>query len=108
MLPNIYRVQYDLEFGHISLAKLSAGRTIADKSYALEHVKNILHLNSNQLVVFGGALDQIDKNMLNKYPLTFTSQQGYTPDVKGKPPFKLTGNLPPVGLVYEAIKYIVG
>lgn len=107
MLPKIYCVQNDLEFGHISLSKSSDGRIIADKSSALEHVRKILHISSNQLVVFGGALDQIDRHMLKQYPFSFTNQQEYMPAVNGKPPYKLTGRLSPVGLVYEAIESAV-
>lgn len=106
-LPNIYCVQNDLEFGHVSLAKSSTGQMIADKSLALEFVKKILHISNNQLIVFGGALDQIDKKMLNNYPFSFTNQQKYTSAGNKKRTYKLIGKQSPVGLVYEAIKYII-
>lgn len=107
-LPNILCVQNDQEFGHISLLKSEKRQIIADKSFALEYVRKKMHLRATHLVVFGGALDQIDQKILQKYPFSFTSQQEYQPVGSNSPPYKLTGELSPVGLVHEAIRYIVG
>jgi hydroxymethylpyrimidine pyrophosphatase-like HAD family hydrolase len=106
-LPNIFCVQSDLEFGHISLSKSPTGQRIADKSSTLEYVRKKLRIGSRHLTVFGGALDQIDRKMLHQYPFSFTNQQKYRPAIHRDPPYKLTGKQSPVGLVYEAIQYIV-
>lgn len=106
-LPHEYVLKSDQEFGHITRSATIGGKIVADKYIALEYILKKTRCRSIHAVVFGGALDDIDRRMLENCPYSFTNQQGYKPKKITKPPFKLIGKKSPVGLVHDAISYLI-
>jgi len=104
-LPNRFSLKTDQEYGHITLKQTDD--KFIDKILALEFVRKQKRINKEHVVVFGGGLDEIDKQMLTKYPYSFTNQQKFKEKNVTKPPYKLIGKSSPVALVYEAILYLI-
>ena len=102
-----FTLKGDQEFAHISRAYVDGKNSKADKLFALNFVCDKLNINLDQVAVFGGALDEIDRRMLKHCKYGFTNQQEYKSTNDKTPPFKLSGNVSPVALVHKAINYLI-
>ncbi len=89
----------DKDFCHITKALKEDGKMVAVKT-----VLELMDLKENEVATFGDMPHGNDKGLLS-FPYSFTN---YLDHVSQTPPYILAeDNLPPVGRVYKAIKFLI-